>query len=101
MKDQCPVCRRKDCIIEIAYMNTDAYGGNGHKVACKYCGAPLVVAMHKEVVIDSIKLQNFTRDDWGNPCDFETAKRKYLERQRALAKKHDIAPRKVSALKRG
>lgn len=101
MKDQCPACRRKNCIPEVAYTNTDAYGGNGHLVSCKFCKAPLIVEMHRHVVIDSIQIGNFDRDSWGNPCDFETAKKRYLEGQRAFVKKYGIAPRKVSALKKG
>ena len=67
-KNQCPVCRRKGCVPEVAFYNTDTYGGGSHRITCIYCDSALIAIMHKEVIVDEISVGKFDIDDWGNKC---------------------------------
>ena len=72
MKDQCPVCRRMNCVHDTAFLNAEHYGSGYHKVACRHCGAPLSVGLQRVTVISSIDVDFFESDDWGNPCSIRT-----------------------------
>lgn len=68
MVDKCPVCEKSNCIPEIAYDHTSAYGNAHHNVACVHCKTPLKVNMLRTVYVRSIRKAAFAEDDWATDC---------------------------------
>ena len=53
-KNQCPYCKRIDCIKEVVFTNAINYGSNFYHVPCVYCGKMLHVHLRRIVKVEEI-----------------------------------------------
>jgi hypothetical protein len=64
MKEKCPHCGKGDCIPEVAYTNTEMYGGSFHTVRCLHCNKLIDVCMSRIVKLQSMKKSEKKQADW-------------------------------------
>jgi hypothetical protein len=64
MKNQCPYCKKRDCISDIAFTNCEIYGNNYFTVKCEHCNKVLEIILDRKVILYSICKSNKKETDW-------------------------------------
>lgn len=63
---KCPYCNKRDCIPQVAYINSEMYGASYFTVICEKCGKVIDIVLERTVLLIDIKKSNKKKDeaDW-------------------------------------